>query len=98
MLQSCVFHIMTCLLRFLCYIIIFLNLSHSFHHYPDESVVSLGSERRGCFEPPSEDKIPRTSIDCQDIIPTENQQMTADHDKMNNDSQVDHPDSSNSKR
>ena len=72
--------------------------SHSFHHYPHESSVSLGSERRGCFEPPSEDKQPTKDIDCQDIVPTEKQNCVANIEKMKSDSQLDHPDSTNLNR
>ena len=43
--------------------------SHSLIKYPEESRESLGLERRGCFEPPSDDRVPEKGIDCIDILP-----------------------------
>ena len=49
--------------------IIWLICSHSFIKYPEESRLSLGSERRGCFEAPSEHKEPTMGINCTEILP-----------------------------
>ena len=72
--------------------------SHSFLKYPLESELSLGSERRGCFEPPSENEAPTEGIDCPDILLIEHPDNVTDLTAMENDSQIVHPDCSSGNR
>ena len=73
-------------------------LSHSFIKYPIESQVSLGLDRRGCFEPPSETTPPNTEIECLDILPIEHPDNTTDYAAMDNESQIVHPDCASGNR
>ena len=75
-----------------------LFYSHSFHHYPEESKLTLGEERRGCFEPPSETLEPNTGIVCLDIVPIESPDNVTNPARMDNPSQAYHPDSQNQQR
>ena len=74
------------------------NFSHSFIHYPLESQISLGTERRGCFEPPSETRDPNTDIVCMDIVPTESPENETYPANMDIPCQLFHPDSKNQQR
>lgn len=66
--------------------------SHSFLKYPLESQFSLGLDRRGCFEPPSETEPPNTGIDCPDILPIGHPANITNMKAMEDDSQMVHPD------
>ena len=72
--------------------------SHSFLCYPLESQISLGSDRRGCFKPPVDDKLPTSDIDCLDIVPTEHMDNITCIEHMKEESQLVHPDSLNMNR
>ena len=63
-----------------------------------ESQVSLGSDRRGCFEPPSETKEPTSDIECIDIVPIESTDNITYFENMEDESQIMHPDSMNHNR
>lgn len=60
--------------------------------------MSLGTERRGCFEPVSETIEPRRGISCLDIVPIESPENVTNYERMKDDSQLLHPDSSNLNR
>ena len=66
--------------------------SHSFLKYPEESQLSLGLDRRGCFEPPSETTPPNRDVNCPDILPIEDKDNTTDYTALDDDSQIVHPD------
>ena len=83
---------------FLKYIFKSNYFSHSFIHYPIESQVSLGTERRGCFEPPSDTTEPNSGIVCYDIVPIESPANVTKSENMKYDSQILHPDSQNTNR
>ena len=72
--------------------LIIYSFSHSFLKYPLESQISLGTDRRGCFEPPSEDFEPNRGIDCPDIVAIENPSNVTDYTAMDDESQLVHPD------
>ena len=74
------------------------DFRHEFIHYPLESLVSLGADRRGCFEPPLETKVPSKNIDCKDILPIGHPENVTDENAMNDESQLLHPDCSTSQR
>ena len=73
-------------------------VSNSFIRYPLESQVSLGSERRGCFEPPSQTEEPNSNIDCPELVSIQSPDNITRYTNMNDDSQLVHPDSSNMDR
>ena len=75
-----------------------LMFSHSFLKYPLESQISLNSERRGCFEPPSEIEDPNKDIDCPDILPIEHPDNITNYAAMDTPCQIDHPDCSSMQR
>ena len=60
--------------------------------------MSLGTDRRRCFENPSETEDPNTDIDCPDILPIELQENETNVAAIENPSQIHHPDSINQKR
>ena len=66
--------------------------SHSFLKFPLESQISLGVDLRGCFEPPSETVLPKTNIDCQDILPIDHPENVTDEKAILDESQLLHPD------
>ena len=72
--------------------------SHSFIHYPIESQLTLGNERRGCFEEVSETREPSTGITCLDIVPIESPHNLTDPSQMETLCQRFHPDSQNQQR
>ena len=72
--------------------------SHSFLKYPLESQISLGIDRRGCFEPPSEIIKPNRGIDCPDILPIEHPNNVTDCSAMKEESQILHPDCASEQR
>ena len=57
-----------------------------------ESQISLGVDRRGCFEPPSETEPPNTAIDCPDILPIGHPANITNKNAMEDESQILHPD------
>ena len=63
-----------------------------------ESQISLNSERRGCFEPPSEIEDPNKDIDCPDILPIEHPNNVTNYAAMDNQSNLEHPDCSSMQR
>ena len=73
-------------------------VSHSFIHYPFESLLTLGTERRGCFEPPSDELEPNTGIECTDILPIQLQENESNPAAMQSTCTRDHPDSTNEQR
>ena len=58
----------------------------------------LGTERRGCFEPPSDTNKPNSNIDCLDIVPIESEFNVTNIENMKVDNQLVHPDSANINR
>ena len=72
--------------------------SHSFLKYPLESQISLGVDRRGCFEKPSETEPPNRDIICRDILPIEHPDNITDEKSMEDESQLLHPDCSSLQR
>ena len=74
------------------------NFSHDFIKYPLESQLSLGVDRRGCFEPPSETEPPTKGITCTDILPIDHADNITCEAAMDNPSQLLHPDCSSMQR
>ena len=74
------------------------NFSHSFLKYPLESQITLGVDRRGCFEPPSETEPPNKDIDCKDILPIDHPENITDEKAIEEKSQLHHPDCSTLQR
>ena len=66
--------------------------------YRLESQISLGTERRGCFEPPSDDYPPNYNVECPDILPTELQGYEPSVEAAQHESPLEHPDSKTGKR
>ena len=78
--------------------LILLFFSHSLIHYPIETQLSIGIERRGCFEPPSDTSEPNSDIVCLDIVPIESPLNETNYENMKIPSQMVHPDSKNHNR
>ena len=67
--------------------------SHSFIHYQEESEISLGIQRRGCFEDPSEVWDPNSDIECEDIALTESGENVTNEQHIHDENPLVHPDS-----
>ena len=65
---------------------------HSFLRYPDHSQVAFG-KKRGCFEPPSDDKLPSRNIKCSDITPLHLSDRVPNREAMRDIDPLVHPDS-----
>ena len=52
-------------------IIVLTEMWIFFCRYPTIAELAYGSDRRGCFQIPSEDEDPTSGIDCPDILPIE---------------------------
>ena len=63
---------------------------HCKHRYPTLYEVAYGTDRKGCFENPDDNKPPSRGLDCPDIVPLEYEERPGlpNHDAMKNPSQL----------
>ena len=72
-------------------------LQHVEHRFPTEAKLAFG-ETKGCFEKPSNAKLPNTDIDCPEILPLAHQTKIPDKLLMDNPSILLHPDALSDRR
>ena len=73
-----------------------LSVAHTFIHYPEESQISLGAKRKGCFEPPSDE--PPRIVNIPDILPLHKQENPTVPSRMQDPDPTTHPDSDTKER